>query len=290
MSDSDNKDTSKTNQPPDSPGFEVVNRYMLEVKKNYVKNLVATSDLDLSNIRQVMESASIGVEQRHLINQADVAYKTLSLKLMGSIKIHLNHQDYRYIEKWQTDVGHLKFNVPSLYLKGTDIEGDRMITPSDRALAYEFLMFRSIAGTKAVQTLPKFVLSFQKNSDKQYTEHEVIDSFSYHNKNHAEILGHKSAEDGSGGKVLNEDAFNIFKKDRIEVEKIIKNVFKEYANECNVLKNTDPFHQIIVCNSFNDYTDPDYFIGYATCLEEFNLAGLSGFCNDVTYQGSITFD
>lgn len=221
------------------------------------------------------EDLMLSFKSKELLNKADIAYKTIAPKMMGSIKTHLNHRAADYNDKVTNDLGLLKFVKPTLYLKHISNKDSvaQMISPSDDALAYSFLMFRAISGINARKLEPSFQVSFQKNAEKSYDANDILDSFLY-KKNNLEVLGHNT--DGSP----NSDALNILKNDKAEVADIVKNVFKKYIYACNNLKNSEEIYQVTVCNSYTDYSSPDYFTDMLTCLEIFNIAALPEFCKE----------
>ena len=237
---------------------------------------------------QVFVAASLGIRDKQVVSSSDLAFRTIKDKLDAAIKTHLNHVESSHTNKqcYYKDpekgcLGDLKFINPSIFLKSLDpshADVGRMITPTDRLLAYKFFMFREAIEDFARKLEPDWVVTFREGSDKKYTRHNVLDTFKYFDSNKNAILGHK------GGKV-NADAWNILKAEIKEVEQIIKGVFEEYSNDCNTLKTTtDMSHQVTVCQNLNEVTDPDYFLNLLTCLETFNLATTAGFCKDTEYE------
>lgn len=252
-----------------------VDHYLTTLNQRLPFKKVSATNLD--SVSEMMEVASKGIESKELLNKADIAYKIIAPKMMGSIKTHLNHRAADYNDKVPNDLGLLKFIKPTLYLKymSRTNEGSvpQMISPSDDALAYSFLMFRAISGANARKLEPSFQVSFHRDAEKSYDANDILDTFLYKKKN-LEILGHNA--DGSA----NQDALNILKNDKTEVADIVKNVFKKYIYACNDLKNAEEIYQVTVCNSYTDYSSPDYFTDMLTCLEIFNLAALPEFCKE----------
>ena len=213
---------------------------------------------------------------------AELAYKIIRTKLTASIKTHMKHAEFNFANKHcyykNTEnecLGDLKFINPNLYLTRFDSDDDfgRMITPTDKTLAYEFFTIRLVIGDMARTLEPDWVVTFKMGGKKGYTGHDVLDTFEYVDSNQNAIFGHK-------GKKVNKEAWDILKSEIKEVEQIIKGVFEEYSDDCNKLKaTTNPNHQATICtNIYKEETDPDYFLNLLTCLETFNIAAAPGFC------------
>ncbi len=278
--------TEETNKQDsqESTAIKLQNAYAAGLT-TYVKK-AKTSELDLSNEMEVSFHASKGVGEKQLMDQAMENYHTISKKLNGLVKTHLNQMDQSFIHK-STESGDLKFVKPSFYLSKFDVDsgeiiGPQAVTTGNTNLAYSFLMFRQVSKSKAYDFQPDYILSFfNKKTAKSYTDHDVLDTFEYL-KDGLTIYGHTTTKTGS--KAVNKQAADILKADVTEVKDIIKNTFSEFAYACNILRETSDYTQKTVCKSFSDVSSPDYFIELLTCLETFNLARNPALCQDMVYE------
>jgi hypothetical protein len=265
-----------------------INKYVTSLITTAVGPHFKVSEMDLGNQMQVFVAASLGIRDKQIVSAADLAFKTIRDKLDATIKTHLNHVEASYTNKhcYYKDtenkcLGDLKFENPTIFLKSLDpshADVGRMITPTDRLLAYKFFMFRETIKEFARKLEPDWVVTFSEDKSTIYTRHDVLNSFLYIDNEKTKFKGH------TGNKV-NIKAWKILSSEIKEVENIIKSVFEEYSSDCNQLKTTtDMGHQITVCQNLNEVTDPDYFLNLLTCLETFNLATTAGFCKDTEYE------
>ncbi len=260
------------------------------MKYKYANSLVSlencydkkTSDIDLSDRAQVATHAQIGIQDKQLLDESVREYQGLNVKIIGQIKTHLNHMQKRFIEK-EVNVGALSFLRPSLYLSSVveeEIQGELSITTANDYLAYSFLMFRMVSGSKAYNFQPDYVVSFKKGSTDAYSNYDLINTFKY-TQGGSSLEAFVTTKDNK--KAPNPEAWKILKEDKVEVEGILKNTFTEYAHACNLLKETNDQNARLVCINFSDYSSPDYFLELHTCLEIFNLAKNLNLCLPVAY-------
>jgi hypothetical protein len=264
----------------------------------YVKSLIVSSiapyvkvsDIDLGNHMQVFYAASQGINDKQLIAAADMAYDVINKKLTAAIKTHMNYIEtsyankncyYKESDKGKDCLGDLKFNNPTIYLRSmqeSHSDSARMISPADKTLAYKFFMIRAVIGDYARKLEPDWVVTFKENGDKSYTSHDVLDTFEYVNAKSEKMTGHNGVK-------VNRVAGDILKADKVEIDRVVHNVFDEFITDCNKLKVTSSLHhQVTVCQNVNEMGDPDYFLELLTCLEIFNLATTAGFCKELDYE------
>jgi hypothetical protein len=265
----------------------------IEILKSYTSALATTttvqmktSSLDLANREQMAMHARVGIQDKHDIQVAESNYKSLNYKIVGQIKAHLNHMNKAYIDGVYGQLGGLYFNNPSLFLKSLDamtneILGESAITTANDYLAYSFLMFRTVSGKKAHNFQPQYVVTFDKDSKKNYNSNDILSTFKYA-KDGGEVDAFVTTN--TGKKKANDLALSILKADKEEISSILKNTFREFVHECNVLKQTSAENAGTVCRTFTDVTSPDYFLELTTCLEIFNLARDKNLCGEVEYE------
>jgi hypothetical protein len=272
---------------------EHITGYVNSLIVSSVAPYIKVSEVNLGNHMQVFYAAAQGINDKQLIAAADMAYDVIDKKLTASIKTHMNYIETSFANKrcYYKDnegkcLGDLKFNNPSIYLKSlqeSHSDSARMISPSDKTLSYKFFMIRAVIGEYARSLEPDWVVTFKENSDKSYTGNDVLDSFEYISAKSEKMTGHN-------GLKINREAGKILKTDKLEVDKIVHNVFDEFITDCNKLKiTTSLHHQVTVCQNVNEVGDPDYFLELLTCLEIFNLATTAGFCKELEYEESFDF-
>jgi hypothetical protein len=274
---------------------EHITGYVKSLIVNSIAPYVKVSEVDLGNHMQVFYAASQGINDKQLISAAKMAYDTIGKKLTASIKTHMNYIETSFANKncyyFDKDaeskcLGDLKFNNPSIFLKAlqeSHSDTARMISPADKTLAYKFFMIRAVIGDYARKLEPDWVVTFKEDSSKSYTPHDVLDSFEYISPKSEKMTGHNGVK-------VNQASAKILTKDKLEVDKIVHNVFDEFIADCNKLKiTTSLHHQVTVCQNVNEVGDPDYFLELLTCLEIFNLATTAGFCKELEYEEDFNF-
>jgi hypothetical protein len=216
--------------------------------------------------------------------EARYVLDVLSKKLLSNIQKHIQAMDLAFNQKqiFYPGLGNLEYVQKSIYVKNlAETDGDanfQSILPYDKAISYQFFMFRAITSDKKFELPAKHIITFDKTSDHMYSQLDVLQSFNYQDTNLNMIQSHT-------GPKVNKDAVMLLKEEKLELVKIIKDVFEDYQIQCNSLKHIDPTYknQIVqqVCSTKYDSTDIDFFLNYATCREIFTLASLDEFCPDL---------
>lgn len=261
-----------------------------ELHKKVISNYVATleahqiykvSTLDLQDAGSVAYYSRFSVQNKQLVADTSYAFSKIFSKLTSAIKVHLNMMEADYNTDSKDTA--LMFQNPSVYLTQLGTGETTMITPTDKGIAFAFLLFRAISGKDAYQLEPQYVISFNKNNQKMYGNADILNSFKY-KKSNAAI---EPFAKGSNAKyVPNNEALTILREEKSEVESIIKQVFSSYAHDCNKIKDatSDSVVKAEVCRNIEDPLNPDYFPTMALCFEIFQLATIAGFCEEPSYE------
>lgn len=263
---------------------EVLVRYMtdLAVRVDAVERK-KISEINLYNIREVINQASQGIEDKQLINHATMAYSVISGMLFNLIQNHVRgiQDDLTHGRITYNGKGSISFKGTMLYLKHKDGGIKVMSSVNDPAFTYQFLMLRSINGKRAHTLEPNFKISFKIDADT-YTGNEVLMKFNYIDQDGQDVSSHL-------GSKLNPKAAAILSADKEEVTKIARNVFERHKDECNILKNALPAHQMIVCTGFSKASDSDAMIKFFSCLEAFQLAHDTSLCGAASFEEEFEF-
>ena len=249
----------------------VIIQYMYALRAQHDHSFAGICSPTTNDLADVMQFPALAREKKQQFSLVDIAYNYLSKQLTSLLKTHLAMENSKYHGTFSNNgKGTLNFKNLPLYLKAKT-STDVIISSTDESVQYEFLMLKSITGDKTTNLLADF--SFNRASHA-YTSvnSDLLDLFDYKDASGSAVDRYKDGK-------TNPDALAIFKQDRTEVESIIKNVFKNNSPDCNLLRNTDSYHQLILCNGASDSSHPDYFIQFMTCLETFNLVQIPNFCD-----------
>lgn len=253
---------------------------------NYIATLVAhqiykVSTLNLQDAGSVAFYSKFSVQNKQAVADTSYAFNKIFSKLTSAIKVHLNMVEADYNTDSQDTA--LMFQNPSLYLTQLDTGETTMITPTDKGIAFAFLLFRAISGKDAYKLEPSYVISFNKNNKETYKNADVLNSFKYKKSNDAIEPYSKG---GNGKYTANSEAVTIFREEKDEVASIIKNIFSSYAHDCNKIKDaaSDLVVKTEVCRNIEDPLNPDYFPTMALCFEIFQLSTIAGFCEQPSYD------
>lgn len=166
----------------------------------------------------------------------------------------------------------LSFQRPAMYLislEDGEVKAEMPITTANDYLAYSFLMFREVSGSQAYDFQPNFIVSFKSRSKTAYSKPDLLNTFKY-NVNSEQIQAFINTNKNT--KAPNKEAVSILKEDKTEVEGILKNIFKLFVDDCNLLEKVSDKNIKLVCKDFSNYSIPDNFLEFFICLETFYLA------------------
>jgi hypothetical protein len=130
-------------------------------------------------------------------------------------------------------------------------------------------MFREVSGSQAYDFQPNFIVSFKSRSKTAYSKPDLLNTFKY-NVNSEQIQAFINTNKNT--KAPNKEAVSILKEDKTEVEGILKNIFKLFVDDCNLLEKVSDKNIKLVCKDFSNYSIPDNFLEFFICLETFYLA------------------
>jgi len=248
----------------------VIVQYMYALRAKHDPSFSGVCSPTTDDLTAVVQFPKLDTNQKRALSKVDYTYNNFSKQLSSLLKTHLTTENSKYHGTISNDAkGTLHFKNPALYLGNNHNEAELIM--ADDSIKYEFFMMRSIAGAKALPIQDGFILS-GSSAIKPSSKNIFVDAFDYKNAKGEIIMSYHP----SG--TANLDALEILKQDRIEVEKIIKNVYQENLVGCNTLKNVDSYNQLIVCTGISDTSHTDYFLEFMICLETFNLIQKSGFC------------
>ena len=211
------------------------------------------------------------VEEKYEIASLENFYFQISKIITTSIKTHLNHMQKKFIAK-EFGKNSLSFQRPAMYLislEDGEVKAEMPITTANDYLAYSFLMFREVSGSQAYDFQPNFIVSFKSRSKTAYSKPDLLNTFKY-NVNSEQIQAFINTNKNT--KAPNKEAVSILKEDKTEVEGILKNIFKLFVDDCNLLEKVSDKNIKLVCKDFSNYSIPDNFLEFFICLETFYLA------------------
>ena len=211
------------------------------------------------------------IEEKYEIASLENFYFRISKIITTSIKTHLNHMQKKFIAK-EFGKNSLSFQRPAMYLislEDGEVKAEMPITTANDYLAYSFLMFREVSGSQAYDFQPNFIVSFKSRSKTAYSKPDLLNSFKY-NVNSEQIQAFINTNKNT--KAPNKEAVSILKEDKTEVEGILKNIFKLFVDDCNLLEKVSDKNIKLVCKDFSNYSIPDNFLEFFICLETFYLA------------------
>lgn len=211
------------------------------------------------------------IEEKYEIASLENFYFRISKIITTSIKTHLNHMQKKFIAK-EFGENSLSFQRPAMYLislEDGEVKAEMPITTANDYLAYSFLMFREVSGSQAYDFQPNFIVSFKSRSKTAYSKPDLLNTFKY-NVNSEQIQAFINTNKNT--KAPNKEAVSILKEDKTEVEGILKNIFKLFVDDCNLLEKVSDKNIKLVCKDFSNYSIPDNFLEFFICLETFYLA------------------
>jgi hypothetical protein len=249
----------------------VMVRYMskLSATFNLTGNISEISITTLHELHDAIDRVPRSIEERQLINDVSMAYKTTSRKLLPLIHGHVSNigaELKRNIITYKGKGGLAPKKDTKLRLNHIQSDGTARITFDNKLSdTYGLLMFKIINGNNTHTLKPNFTLSLCTNYNS-YTEKEILEKFNFINITREHIMPYPNKVEA------NPEAIDIFNADKAKVSEIVKGVFKTHNEDYNILKNAEPAHQVIICVSSLKPSDVDGSIKFFICLEIFKLA------------------
>ncbi len=196
-------------------------------------------------------------------------YLALFICLAESIKIDLNTQASR----WSVREGlneTLCFHNPPVYLYVQQNDVYELISSSqDASISYAFFMLRYVQGESARKLEHNFILTTDKSKKVAYDKLDVYRMFEYFKGGNLKLIEKNNK--------VSESVKTLFKQNADHFNSLVKNVYSDNTDLCNVLQTVEKNLQLGICFHAPVNASRE-LLSALLCLEIFHSVNNEIFC------------